>query len=500
MNTDAVLEAWQARMVRFCQRLVQTPSLSGEEEDVAALIRAEMEHLHYDDVWVDEVGNVIGVMKGGGGPSLMLNCQMDQVDVGDPDEWPYGPFSAHIADGAIWGRGASDTKGAIAAQVYAVGLMKSLGFPSHRNESLGFPSHGNESLGFPSHGNESLSFPLRGNESPRDGAKGNSFPGDTYVTCVVHEETGSWGTKFLLGHLETDVAILGEATANQIAHGHRGRTEVIVHLQGRATHASAASRETNPLFALASFLRRVSSLSLPEDPTLGPAVLTPTRCYTDQESGNMTPDQAWLHLDWRSLPDDRAAAHCTVPDGTGLPSQCEGKRVQPRLPGSFQYECEPRSPGSRSGSFDVGAGSSAGDGPRVLLDELRAILEESCPSGVTGTVELLAQDLRSYTGMEASLPTSAPSYLLEPGHPLVSSAREILEEYLARPVRVAPWNFTTDGGYLVEAGIPTIGFSPCEERYAHTTQDQVRIDLMVEAVQGTMALVAGLPRCLGAMS
>jgi len=180
----------------------------------------------------------------------------------------------------------------------------------------------------------------------------------------------------------------------------------------------------------------------------------------------MTPDQAWLHLDWRSLP------------GPG----------------------ERSSHGSRSVSFDVRAGSSAGDGPRVLLDELRAILEESCPSGVTGTVELLAQDLRSYTGMEASLPTSAPSYLLEPGHPLVSNAQEILEKHLARPVRIAPWNFTTDGGYLVEAGIPTIGFSPCEEQYAHTIQDRVRIDLMVEAVRGTMALVAELPRRLEVLS
>jgi putative selenium metabolism hydrolase len=394
MNMDAMPEAWQRRMVRFCQRMVQTPSLSGQEEEVAALIRAEMEHLRYDDVWVDQVGNVIGMMKGASGPTVMLNCHMDQVDAGDPADWRYGPFSGHVADGAIWGRGASDTKGAIAAQVYAVGLMK---------------------------------------------ARGNAFPGDTFVACVVHEETGSWGSQFLLGHLRTEVGIVGEATANQIALGHRGRTEVIVHLQGRAAHASAASPETNPLFALAAFLRRMGSLALPEDPTLGPAMLTPTRCYTDQESGNMTPDHVRLHLDWRSLP---------------------------------------------------------GHSAHSLLDELRAILEASCPSGVAGTVELLADDVRSYTGLETSLPASAPSYLLEPDHPLVSNAREILEKHLGRQVTVAPWGFTTDGGYLVEAGIPTIGFSPCEERYAHTRQDQVRIDLMIEAVQGNMALVAELPRRL----
>lgn len=394
LNIAPMSSSWQADMVRFCQRLVQTPSPSGEEGNVAALIRAEMEHLDYDDVWVDDVGNVIGVVRGAGGPSIMLNCHMDQVDVGDPAQWRYEPFGGRIADGAIWGRGASDTKGAIAAQVYAVGLLKATGDP---------------------------------------------FPGDTYVACVVHEETGSWGTKFLLGHLRTDAAILGEATANQIACGHRGRTEVIVRLRGQAVHASAASPESNPLFALAAFLQQVGSLPLPDDATLGPAALTPTRCYTDQESGNVTPGQVWLHLDWRSLP---------------------------------------------------------GDEPDDLLDALRDILEAVCPPGVTGTAELLSKDVRSYTGMATALPTSAPSYLLDRTHPLVSNAQEALERHLERAVRIAPWNFTTDGGYLTKAGIPTIGFSPCEEQYAHTTQDHVRIGLMVEAVRGTMALVAELPRRL----
>jgi acetylornithine deacetylase/succinyl-diaminopimelate desuccinylase-like protein len=104
--------------------------------------------------------------------------------------------------------------------------------------------------------------------------------------------------------------------------------------------------------------------------------------------------------------------------------------------------------------------------------------------------------VRSDTGMTTSLPTSAPSYLLDETHPLVSNAQDILERHLGRPVRIAPWNFTTDGGYLTEGDIPTIGFSPCEEQYAHTIQDHVRVSLMVEAVQGTAALVTELPRRL----
>ena len=37
----------------------------------------------YDDVWTDEVGNVIGRLAGGDGPTIMLNGHMDVVDVGD---------------------------------------------------------------------------------------------------------------------------------------------------------------------------------------------------------------------------------------------------------------------------------------------------------------------------------------------------------------------------------------------------------------------------------
>ena len=44
----------RAEMLAFCQRLVQTPSLSGEEGDVAALIRIEMERLSYDEVWAGD--------------------------------------------------------------------------------------------------------------------------------------------------------------------------------------------------------------------------------------------------------------------------------------------------------------------------------------------------------------------------------------------------------------------------------------------------------------
>src|SRR5690242_4817160 len=102
-------EELRGPMVEFAQRLVSVPSLPGQEGGVANLVAAEMQRLGYSKVWIDQTGNVIGLIdanhKMGDRParSIMLNTHMDQVDVGDPSRWPYPPFEGHIADGEIWG-------------------------------------------------------------------------------------------------------------------------------------------------------------------------------------------------------------------------------------------------------------------------------------------------------------------------------------------------------------------------------------------------------------
>src|SRR5512136_43580 len=145
----ALAEASRADMVAFAQRLVQTPSLPGQEEAMAALVQAEMVRLGYDQVWIDEVGNVVGRIAGHGGPPLLFNGHMDHVDAGDPARWPHPPFGGEIHGGELWGRGAADMKGAVAAMVYAGGLLKKLPAPA---------------------------------------------PGDRYVAAVVQEEVGGLGS------------------------------------------------------------------------------------------------------------------------------------------------------------------------------------------------------------------------------------------------------------------------------------------------------------------
>ena len=51
-------------MLRFCQELIRTPSLPGQEGEIAKLVAQRMEALGYDRVWIDEAGNAIGPMNG----------------------------------------------------------------------------------------------------------------------------------------------------------------------------------------------------------------------------------------------------------------------------------------------------------------------------------------------------------------------------------------------------------------------------------------------------
>jgi acetylornithine deacetylase/succinyl-diaminopimelate desuccinylase-like protein len=50
--------------------------------------------------------------------------------------------------------------------------------------------------------------------------------------------------------------------------------------------------------------------------------------------------------------------------------------------------------------------------------------------------------------------------------------------------RIGQWAFSTDGTYTMgRANIPTVGFGPGEERFAHTVDDQIRLDDVVAAAR-----------------
>jgi len=353
---------------------------------MAALIQAEMGRLGYDKVWTDKAGNVVGMLAGGRGPSLMLNGHMDHVDPGDQARWRHPPFGGEIHEGALWGRGAADMKGALAAMIHAGGIVKSLG-----------------------------AAPV----------------GDLYVTAVVQEEVGSPGARVLAQHLPVARAIVGEASGNQLRRGHRGRVELIVHLEGRSVHASMPDLGINPHFSMAHFVSALPALDMAATPDYGASSVAPTRVVSEPHSANITPGLLKLHLDWRNVPGER---------------------------------------------------------PAEIVAKLGGLLADCLEPGCRGRIEIDTKELVTYTGMSLAYLDTFPSFTTPADHPWLAEARVVLQEVLDRPVDVDVWRFATDGGHFAEAGMTVIGFGPGDARVVHTVEERVPLDDLVASLAGYVAL------------
>lgn len=386
----------------FAQDLIRIPSPSGEEVEVAARVMGEMESLGYDDARIDGMGNVIGLIRGTGqGPSVMLNCHMDVVAEGDPDQWEHPPFDGVVEGGFLHGRGAMDIKGPLAIQTHAAAS-------------------------------------LRGRTS-----------GDIIVAHTVFEERGGWGMEELMssGEVSPDVVIIGEATRGDVTTGHRGRAEVEVVVRGLAGHASAPERARNALDLVPQVLAGVRRLASrqPSDPVLGPSSLVATTVDVSPESRNVIPDEVVIVLDWRVLPE----------------------------------------------STDEG-----------LLGFVREALDgemPALPEGFGMEVRMAKERQTTFTGRTEDRPLFTPGFLMDETDPVVlAAARAVGGRNGEEMARVRPWTFATDGGWSQGVfGIPTLGFAPGEERFAHTNRERLELEEARWAYHRHPDLILGLQKILG---
>lgn len=388
---SAAAERHRDEIVTLAQKMIRIPSMSGEEGELAQFVAAWLMEAGYDDVWTDPAGNVVGALRGGNGNSVQFNSHLDHVSVGDLALWSYAPFEGVIEGDTLFGRGASDIKGALACQM-AIG-------PVLRDAGL-LPS------------------------------------GDVLLAAVVLEEVGGFGSEYLARELPTDIAVLGESTKNQINRGHRGRVYVEVSFRGLSAHASAPDRARNPHFACARFLQKLESMPMKSSGTFGSATAAPTLIQCDHSSGNVTPADVTVYIDWRSLP---------------IESETEiAERVR-QLAYAAAGECD----------------------------------------GIVARVAVAARPVSTYTGLTSTMP-STRGYELDADDPVVTTAVSALQQGLGRAVEVGAWTFATDGGHLAAAGTRTIGFAPGEEKFAHTIWDQISLSLMHEAVIGNAILALEL--------
>jgi putative selenium metabolism hydrolase len=365
------------------QRLVQTPSFSGQEAAVAQLLAEELRAVGFR-VTIDEMGNVIGLLGSGQGPVLLYNGHMDTVGLGDCDLWERDPLGGEVHRGVLYGRGAADMKGALAAMVYGGKALAESG------QVL----------------NGTLAVVAVVQEEPCEGL----------AMRHVIEQTG----------VRPDWVVLGEATSLQLSRGQRGRVAFEVNIHGRSCHAAAPRLGVNAIYQATRLVMGLELLApqLNGDSFLGQGTLAVTEIHSAAGSRNAVPDRCTLLVDRRL---------------------------------------------------------TIGETETKALAEIKRVLTRE---GLDATIAVPTERLTSYTGFISEARQVFPFWLTPENEPLLVTAAGAIEANLGYLPRLGRWEFSTDGVYTAGvAGIPTIGFGPGEERFAHTTDEQVRLQDLQAAAQ-----------------
>ncbi|GAB4113569.1 MAG: YgeY family selenium metabolism-linked hydrolase [Acidobacteriota bacterium] len=252
------------QVVDLTCELIRLPSVLGSEEACARRLLSAFRELGYDEVGLDEAGNVFGVIEGGApGPVLLLDGHLDTVGVEPVERWQTPPWSGVVRGGRILGRGASDMKGAVAAM--AVGIA---------------------------------------------GLERACLRGRVVVSGSVGEETTE-GTALrpILDRFRPDAVIIGETTSLAVAVGGRGRAEYGLQVEGRAAHASSPELGVSAVVLMAEVIQTIQRLVPREHALAGPG----RWCVTDIISApfpaqSMVPFRCRATLERRLVPGESREA------------------------------------------------------------------------------------------------------------------------------------------------------------------------------------------------
>ena len=248
------------------ERLVRIPSQTGHEQAAAEALAGWCREAGLD-VSTQEVEpgrpNVLATWGGGRGPHLLLTGHIDTVPVGEG--WTRDPHGAQIAGGRLYGRGACDMKGGLAAMLGAIVAVR---------------------------------------------ARGEQPAGDVTFAAAVGEEEDSAGTRAMVKRgVKADRAVLSEPTAMHLVLANRGLLNYRIVIKGASVHASAPALGRNAVTAGSRVALELEAtgtqLSKRSHPVFGPPSLTVgtmhggTRPY-------VVPDRCEIEVDRRLNPGERA--------------------------------------------------------------------------------------------------------------------------------------------------------------------------------------------------
>jgi acetylornithine deacetylase len=235
------------------------PGAAGETE-IAQYVAAWMDRAGLE-VAVDEAApgrpSVVGVVRGsGGGRSLLLNAHLDTVGVAGMEQ----PHTPRVEGNRLYGRGAYDMKGSLAAILLAAA------------------------------------------EAKRD----PELRGDVIVTAVCDEEYASIGTASVLRWWRADAAIVTEPTGLDLCVAHKGFVWFEVESHGRAAHGSKPEAGVDAIAKMGGVLAGLEELdgrlrAEARHPLLGSGSIHASLIRGGQEWSSY-PEHCWLALERRTVP------------------------------------------------------------------------------------------------------------------------------------------------------------------------------------------------------
>ncbi|MHA2203609.1 MAG: YgeY family selenium metabolism-linked hydrolase [Candidatus Hodarchaeales archaeon] len=250
-----------------------------------------------------------------------------------------------------------------------------------------------------------------------------------YIVASVQEEIYeglNWQYIIKEDKVIPEAVILSEPSNLNIAIGHRGRVDVKVHTTGISSHGAAPELGKNAIYKIAPIILDIEKMdsNLKVDPIFGKGNVSVTDIRSTSPSINATADSSTIHIDRRLTSEESEES---------------------------------------------------------VLNEIKSL---DSVKMVNAEVHVPEHIYQSEDGFIYPVKAYYPSWYMEESHPLVQTAIKAYETQFDKDPMLYYWRFSTNGAATKGIfDIPTIGFGPGNDKFAHTTEDQVPIDHLVKAME-----------------
>jgi len=251
----------------LAQALIRCASVTPADEGAMAVLEGALAPLGFacTRLRFGDVENLFAIRRSGGnGPHLCFAGHTDVVPPGGG--WRHAPFEAAVEDGILYGRGAVDMKGGVAAFLAATAEAVADGTADRGT----------------------LSFLITGDE------EGDATDGTTRVLDWMAEN-----------HLIPDMCLVGEPTSKErlgdtIKVGRRGSVSAEITVHGTQGHVAYPDRADNPIHRLVRVLHRLTERPLDSGTEwFQPSTLQVTTVDVGNPTGNIVPPRAVARLNIR---------------------------------------------------------------------------------------------------------------------------------------------------------------------------------------------------------